>query len=101
MLRDRLPGTKPATLFVIIAILLSATGLWAQSGFKNLYDFTGGKEGDWPASLIFDSAGNLYGAAAGGGDRSQCLGAGCGFGFKFLPKDGGAWERDGLLFFAG
>lgn len=50
-----------------------------------LYNFTGGADGGWPqAPLLRDAGGNLYGAAAGGGDLSLCKN-GCGVVFKLDP----------------
>jgi len=47
-----------------------------------LYNFTGGKDGFYPSGAIArDSAGNLYGATAYGGDFS-CFPDGCGVVFK-------------------
>jgi uncharacterized repeat protein (TIGR03803 family) len=52
-----------------------------------LYSFTGGADGGNPnAGVIFDSAGNLYGTTAGGGDLSPCYGVGCGVVFKLNPS---------------
>jgi uncharacterized repeat protein (TIGR03803 family) len=61
----------------------------ARSGggwtYSELHDFDQ-IHGDGPqASLIFDSSGNLYGTAAGGG-MNQCYGgSGCGVVFKIVP----------------
>lgn len=51
-----------------------------------LHSFTGGSDGWNPyAGLIRDSAGNLYGVTAFGGDLSKCDGEGCGVVFKITP----------------
>jgi uncharacterized repeat protein (TIGR03803 family) len=50
-----------------------------------LYTFTGGADGLYPAGVIQDAAGNLYGTTLGGGDLNSCVGqelAGCGVVFK-------------------
>jgi uncharacterized repeat protein (TIGR03803 family) len=49
-----------------------------------LYDFVGGSQGWGPqGTLVRDSAGNLYGTAANGGDSSLCFeGFGCGVVFE-------------------
>jgi uncharacterized repeat protein (TIGR03803 family) len=43
-----------------------------------LHRFTGATDGADPWGLIIDSAGNLYGTAAWGGDLNDCPGIGCG-----------------------
>ena len=51
-----------------------------------LHDFTGGVDGSDPAaSLIIDSAGNLYGTTTLGGDTSCFAPNGCGVIFKLTP----------------
>jgi uncharacterized repeat protein (TIGR03803 family) len=56
---------------------------------KVLHAFTGGADGAFPdfAGLIRDTAENLYGTAALGGNLSDCGGSGCGVVFK-LTKAG-------------
>jgi uncharacterized repeat protein (TIGR03803 family) len=60
-----------------------------------LYSFTGGTDGAFPGgSLVLDSAGNLYGTAAGGGDLGACPAFdGCGVVFK-LDK----WGNQTVLY---
>ncbi len=56
--------------------LTPSNGGWT---YTSLHDFTGGSDGAYPrGTLIFDSAGNLYGTAAEGGNTNDCSGAGCG-----------------------
>jgi uncharacterized repeat protein (TIGR03803 family) len=51
-----------------------------------LYSFTGGADGSSPrAGLLRDSAGNLYGTTAYGGNLSCQSGKGCGVVFKVTP----------------
>ena len=56
-----------------------------------LYTFTGGKDGGAPVGqLIFDSAGNLYGAAElGNGVDPDCPNSYCGAVFELMPGTGG------------
>jgi uncharacterized repeat protein (TIGR03803 family) len=62
---------------------------WTESA---IYTFNGGSDGAFPyASLIFNSAGNLYSTAYGGGDLSgsNCAGiGGCGVVFELMPQAG-------------
>jgi uncharacterized repeat protein (TIGR03803 family) len=60
-----------------------------------LYQFTGGADGGTPdAAVIFDSAGNMYGTAAGGGMGNN------GVVFKLTPS-GSGWTESVLYSFAG
>jgi hypothetical protein len=66
-------------------------GTWTESV---LHAFAGGMDGGFPdhSNLVFDAAGNLYGAA-----RSQgipgCDGTGCGTVFELTPKSDGRWNE--------
>jgi hypothetical protein len=63
-----------------------------------LYNFTGSSDGAWPtAGVIFDAAGNLYGATSGG---VPCV-YGCGTVFKLEPRRGGRWREKTLYEFHG
>jgi hypothetical protein len=71
-----------------------------------LYNFTLGSDGGVPyAGVIFDSAGNLYGTTAVGGDYSCNAGFndGCGVVFKLAPpaSQGGVWTETVLHSFSG
>ena len=73
-----------------------------------MYNFQGGKDGDLPTGpLVFDSAGNLYGATEfGGGKGTTCdvfYGGNCGTVFKLSPpkQKGGKWTEKVLHSFAG
>ena len=68
-----------------------------------IYNFKGVPDGSGPVgSLVFDPAGNLYGATAGGG-TGVCGGtyAGCGTVFKLSPAGSGKWTETVLHSFTG
>jgi uncharacterized repeat protein (TIGR03803 family) len=70
-------------------------GVWKETV---LYDFTGASDGAWPvAGVIFDAAGNLYGATSGG---APCV-YGCGAVFELERKSGGRWKEKTLYEFQG
>ena len=77
----------------------------SNGGWKEqvLYSFTGGADGGGPlASLIFDSAGSLYGTTAGGGTRNiSCGSSGCGVVFKLTTNASGNWTENVIYSFTG
>jgi uncharacterized repeat protein (TIGR03803 family) len=80
-------------------------GAWTE---EVLYNFQGGNDGDLPTGpLVFDSAGNLYGATEfGGGKGTTCdifYGGNCGTVFKLSPPKikTGKWTEKVLHSFAG
>jgi hypothetical protein len=78
----------------------TASATWKE---KVLYSFQGGSDGSTPAGgVVFDAAGNLYGANTWGGDRS-CLGDGCGTVFQVSPpvQKGGPWTETVIHAFHG
>jgi uncharacterized repeat protein (TIGR03803 family) len=75
-------------------------GAWTETV---LYTFQGSADGAFPEALmIFDQAGNLYGATSGGGFATRCSG-GCGVIFELSPPSapGGAWTETVLHLFTG
>jgi len=79
-----------ATLSLAI-LLLAATALAHDSTEIVLHNFGAGSDGVNPdSSLIFDTAGNLYGTTYGGGTGS--CGGGCGTVFELTPNGGGFTE---------
>ena len=97
-------GTDGANPVGVIQVGKYLYGITAQGGIKNcgpyncgtvfrldthgkehiLHRFAGGRDGSYPAGVIADSAGNLYGATVLGGG-SGCSGSGCGTVFKLAP----------------
>ncbi len=70
----------------VLAILASAA-----TTEKVVHNFSPAT-GDRPqATLVFDSAGNLYGTTAAGGGGACLGGNGCGTVFQLTPAAGGAW----------
>jgi uncharacterized repeat protein (TIGR03803 family) len=85
-----------AALLLIAITLLLAPGAGAQSKYKTLHRFKGGKDGgNSRAGLIFDQTGNLYGATARGGTGGK------GTVFKLTPKADGSWTKSILYNFTG
>jgi uncharacterized repeat protein (TIGR03803 family) len=67
-----------------------------------VYTFSSGSDGATPyAGLTPDSAGNLYGVAAAGGNLSRCFGQGCGVVFELSPNSSGGWTETVLYAFNG
>jgi hypothetical protein len=92
----------PLLLFVLILPLAStASAEWNE---KVLYSFQGIPDGAVPAGgVVFDKAGNLYGATGDGG-ASTCEGPGqCGTVYQLKPpaQKGGAWTETVLYIFKG
>ncbi len=103
-------GPKALLLAGVLGLTFAAIRpAQAQYAQSVAYTFTGGGDGAAPAAaLISDSKGNLYGAAAYGGDTSgsSCPGqnppAGCGVIFELSPPSGGgAWTETMLYTFTG
>jgi len=66
--------------------------LSARSGYKVIYQFTGGADGGYPeGSLVFDAAGDLYGVTAWG----------YGTIFKLSPQPDGTWTQTTIHAFSG
>lgn len=78
---------------VVFELTPTASGRWKQTV---LYAFPGGRAGANPyGGLMFDAAGNLYGATLQGGGAN-----GYGMIFELVPDGKGKWERKVLHFFA-
>ena len=83
-----------------VVFLLSKSGKrWVETV---MYNFTGGKDGFGPGgTVVFDSAGNLYGTTPDGGNRQKCNGIGCGVVYQISPVRGGGWKQTVLHTFTG
>jgi uncharacterized repeat protein (TIGR03803 family) len=83
----------------LLAVLVFVLGSLAAPAatFKLVYVFDG-QDGGGPYDLVFDNAGNMYGATGGGGN-SKCF-SGCGTVFQLIPASGGGWRENILHVFA-
>jgi uncharacterized repeat protein (TIGR03803 family) len=90
----------------LLLLAVFALGSVAKASWKEkvLYSFQGGTDGSTPAGgVVFDAAGNLYGATEQGGG-SDCKPTGyCGTVFRLKPpaQKGGAWTETVLHVFVG
>jgi hypothetical protein len=88
-------------LVAVLALIAPASAEWKE---KVLYSFQGGTDGATPAGgVVFDAAGNLYGATTDGGS-SNCPGiAQCGTVFQLQPppEKGDSWTENQLYIFKG
>jgi len=86
-------GGGAKNLGAVFELKPAGNGSWNET---ILYSFTGGSDGENPAStLIFDGVGNLYGTTEYGGPSNY------GTVFKLSPGAGGAWGESILHSFAG
>ena len=75
----------------------ASDGQWKQTV---LCDFSSCANGCFPGTtLVFDKAGNLYGAGSGG--LGDCQGYACGLVFKLTPQSGGKWKYSVIHEFTG
>jgi hypothetical protein len=84
----------------MLMTVASASAEWKE---KVLYSFQGGNDGYTPAGgVVFDKAGNLYGANSWGGSGG-CPSPGCGTVFELSPpkQKGGAWTETTIYAFQG
>ncbi len=94
-------GRLSSLLVVICALAVPASASWNE---KVLYSFQGIPDGSLPVGgIVFDSAGNLYGATTEGGSSSCVSVAQCGTVYQLVPsaKQGGAWTETVLYVFKG
>jgi hypothetical protein len=100
-MRVRSLGRVLASLALICTVVSSAHAEWKE---KVLYSFQGTPDGAVPTgAVVFDKAGNLYGATGDGG-ASNCDGPGqCGTVYQLSPpvQEGGSWTETVLYVFKG
>ncbi len=77
---------------VVFRLTPNSDGTWTE---EVLHAFSGGNDGNGPSGLIFDAAGNLYGATGAGGAD------GYGVVFKLKPNPDGSWTEEVLHQFTG
>jgi len=102
-------------IFDRLGNLYGTTSGESNVGAGTVYELAPGKNGTWThsvlyyfdaynastqSSLIFDSAGNLYGTGLGGPGEG-CDGSGCGFVFELKPGSNGNWTYKTLYIFEG
>jgi uncharacterized repeat protein (TIGR03803 family) len=88
-------------LTVALSLAIPASAEWKE---KVLYSFQGGTDSSTPVGgVIFDSAGNLYGATQDGGSASCNSIYECGTVYQLTPpaKKGDAWTETVLYVFQG
>lgn len=90
---DSLTGCATGVVFELTP---NANGTWTEAV---LHEFCSHDGEDPFAGVILDSAGNLYGTAAFGGDFRQCT-YGCGVVFELKRNSDGRWHESVLHYFA-
>jgi uncharacterized repeat protein (TIGR03803 family) len=93
---------RTIAVLAVLAVTVYMTSAWAVTE-KVLRDFTDGRRGAFPAGVIFDASGNLYGTTFYGGGSESCnagYGHSCGTVFELTPKVGGGWTEKVLHSFS-
>jgi uncharacterized repeat protein (TIGR03803 family) len=84
---------------VVFELLRGKGDKWT---FKVLHNFAVTDGANPYAGMIFDSLGNLYGTASGGGNVSPCINqGGCGVVFELTPNGKGNWTETVVYAFDG
>jgi uncharacterized repeat protein (TIGR03803 family) len=84
---------------VVFKLSRSANGQWKETILHSFCQAKGCSDGAGPwGTLLFDTAGNLYGISAGG--NSACD-EGCGLVFRLTPQANGRWQYSVLHRFDG
>jgi hypothetical protein len=98
------PLFKTHLSLICLMVLVIASPVSAGWKEKVLYSFQGSSDGQTPAGgVVFDKAGNLYGATVDGGADNCSPMAACGTVFQLQPpaKKGDAWTETVLYVFKG
>jgi uncharacterized repeat protein (TIGR03803 family) len=82
-----------ASLIGVVALFTLTPLMSAQSAFRTIFDFDL-SDGCDPGSLVFDKAGNLYGAAYCGTNSDGVI-------YKLAPNADGSWTQSILYTFSG
>ncbi len=96
--------TNQHSHYLILLILALTSAASAQWNEQVLYSFQGGSDGYTPTGgIVFDKAGNLYGATTDGGADNCSPIANCGTVFQLAPpaNDGDPWTETVLYVFKG
>ena len=104
MIRKQHSSRSIVVLSVFVFLLVLTVPVSAEWHEKVLYSFQGGNDGQTPAGgVVFDKAGNLYGATVDGGADNCSPMAACGTVFQLQPpaKKGDAWTETVLYVFKG
>jgi uncharacterized repeat protein (TIGR03803 family) len=81
----------------VFELVRQGNGHWTHN---ILHIFQGGSDGSNPEfPLIFDRAGNLYGATTDGGGAPSCGTTGCGTVYELMPNGSGGWDESVLFSF--
>jgi hypothetical protein len=91
-------------LIPLVIVLACSSNVFAQANEQVLYSFQGLPDGAQPVGeVVFDSAGNLYGATTEGGSSSCISVAQCGTVYELSPPSskGGSWTETVLYIFKG
>jgi uncharacterized repeat protein (TIGR03803 family) len=95
------PRPTPLTLTLLVTFFFSLPLISSAQTDQILHSFAG-SDGIRPnGALVFDSAGNLYGTAQGGGSSTGCGSRGCGTAFELSPESGGTWSYNVIHTFDG
>jgi uncharacterized repeat protein (TIGR03803 family) len=102
-MRNKRLSIELTLLFVVFALITFVGGTLAAAQTETvLYGFnSSGAGGDYPAGVVVDKAGNLYGTTVYGGSGScPQLDGGCGTVFELSPNGKGGWTKKTLHNFA-